>query len=70
MRTVGRRTLENVIRAMEACGQPFTAAKVSPDGTVTLLTTDSKAPILQGSNDDDDWVNLAGQTEIHRAPRA
>lgn len=61
------RRLRNAIHAAEAAGMTVRALRLHPDGTIDLLTG-ADVPAL-ALNDDraDDWVALAGKTQIPRA---
>jgi hypothetical protein len=52
-------------RAVESVGGIVRAVEIAPDGTLRLLTDPSTT--VPASNDDQDWVALAGQAEISRA---
>jgi len=60
-----KRRLLDIMAAMREDGHPVRAARLSPDGSILLLT-DTPVDAL-ASNDDDDWVALAGAPEISRA---
>ena len=54
-----------VVATLEARGTPVTAIRISPDGTVTLLTGTLEGVLA--ANDDQDWVSLAGAKDLPRA---
>lgn len=62
---VTRAQLVRAMAAFEDRGHPVTCARLCPNGDVLLLTgtPDDALP----SNDDSDWVDLAGAQEISRA---
>ena len=60
-----RRLILDLMDAMAARGHTVMAAKISPDGCITLLTELPAAELA--SNQNDDWVMLAGATQISRA---
>jgi hypothetical protein len=51
---------------MESTGHTVTAIRLSPDGCIDLLT-EGLAPTLASNDDAEDWLSLAGQTEVPRA---
>ena len=62
MTRVTRARLIEAIGALEACGHPVQAARIHPDGSITLLTQADPAA-LADPNDHGDWVSLAGETD-------
>lgn len=65
MSAVRKRQILDLMAAMEERGHPVRGAKLSPDGSVTLLT--ETPPDALALNDDQDWVSFAGTPEISRA---
>lgn len=65
MTAITKAQIERAITAMESTGHPVKAIRLSTDGSIKLLTEDEQPALA--SNDDGEWVSLAGQTEISRA---
>lgn len=57
--------IADTLAAFAALGQPVKGARICDNGDVLLLTEAPAAALP--SNDDGDWVDLAGQTEVPRA---
>jgi hypothetical protein len=66
MTAITKAQIERAITAMESTGHTVTAIRLSPDGCIDLLTY-GLAPTLASNDDAEDWLSLAGQTEVPRA---
>lgn len=59
--------VERAIRGVQALGLTVEAVEISADGAIRVLTRRPLPGVAL--NDDDDWVNLAGETTDHRRAR-
>lgn len=66
---ISKAQIERAISAMESTGHPVKGLRLSPDGSVALLTEDP-AGALASNDDKGDWLSLAGETDISRAQGA
>jgi hypothetical protein len=66
-RVARKHLITDALAAFLAVGQPVKGVRICENGDVLLLT--DTPPEAVASNDDGDWVDLAGQTEIPRAQR-
>lgn len=59
--------IERLIRGAQALGLTVEAVEIAADGAIRVLTRRPLPGVAL--NDDDDWVNLAGETTDHRRAR-
>ena len=69
MSAISRHAIERAISAMEHTGHPVKGVRLSPDGSIELLT-ETPASALASNDADGEWLSLAGETEISRASGA
>jgi hypothetical protein len=67
-RVARKHLITDTLAAFVAVGQPVKGVRICDNGDVLLLT--DTPPGAVPSNDDGDWVDLAGETEIPRAKGA
>lgn len=67
-RVARRHLITDTLAAFVAAGHPLRGARICENGDLLLLT-DEPAGALP-SNDDGEWVDLAGQTDLSSAKRA
>ena len=57
--------VRRAIQAVESGGSFVRAVEIEANGTIRVLT--GERPLRLASNNDDDWVASAGETEVPRA---
>lgn len=68
-RAARRQLIQDMLAAFEAAGHPVTCARVAPDLSIELLTGE-RAAVVPSNENEGDWTDLAGETEVSRAEGA
>lgn len=66
--TARKHLIADTLAAFLAVGQTLKAARICENGDILLLTEPPAGALP--SNDDGDWVDLAGETKVPRAKGA